>query len=52
MSESALKDQNKDTETSSVNIFDEFATDSSLIDEVEKLKEEEKKDTYYYLSIS
>lgn len=52
MSENALKDQNKEAETSSVNIFDEFATDSSLIDEVEKLKEEEKKDTYYYLSLS
>jgi hypothetical protein len=33
---------------SSSNIFDEFSTDSSLVDEVEKLKEEAKKDMFYY----
>jgi len=35
----------------SKNIFDDFSTDSSLLEEVNKLKEEQKKDTFYYLSI-
>lgn len=35
----------------SKNIFDDFSTDSTLLEEVNKLKEEQKKDTFYYLSI-
>jgi len=47
MSEKDVKE-----DINSTNIFDEFATDSSLVDEVEKLKEEAKKDVFYYLSLS
>lgn len=43
---------NVSTEEKTINIFDEFSTDSSLVDEVEKLKEEDDKDLFYYLSIS
>ncbi|MDD2908044.1 MAG: hypothetical protein PHH98_05385 [Candidatus Gracilibacteria bacterium] len=39
-------------EEKSTNIFDEFSTDSSLVDEVEKLKEETNKDTFYYISLT
>lgn len=40
------------TDENTTNIFDEFSTDSSLVDEVEKLKEKDNKDLYYYLSLS
>lgn len=50
-----MAEKNLNSETSSVetskNIFDEFSTDSSLINEVEKLKEEQTKDMFYYLSM-
>lgn len=39
------------TEESSKNIFDEFSTDSSLINEIEKIKEEQQKDLFYYFSL-
>ncbi|MDD3145224.1 MAG: hypothetical protein PHV23_03895 [Candidatus Gracilibacteria bacterium] len=42
---------NVSTDDKSTNIFDEFSTDSSLVDEVEKLKDEANKDLFYYLSI-
>jgi len=51
MSEKDIKNSWVDNIESS-NIFDEFSTDSSLIDEVEKLKEEAKKDLYYYLALA
>lgn len=42
-----------DTEINSTNIFDEFeSNNSNLIEEVERLKKESKKDIYYYLNIS
>ncbi|MDP3381367.1 MAG: hypothetical protein Q8S84_07935 [bacterium] len=39
---------NKGIDTS--NIFDDFSQDSSLIEEVDKLKKENNKDKFYYLS--
>ena len=42
---------NVSNDDKSTNIFDEFSTDSSLVDEVEKLKDEANKDLFYYLSI-
>lgn len=51
MSEKDIKEAST-PEISSMNIFDEFSTDSSLVDEVEKLKEDEKKDVFYYLWLS
>lgn len=50
MTEKKLNTSSSSVE-SSKNIFDEFSTDSSLINEVEKLKEEQKKDLFYYLSL-
>lgn len=35
----------------SSNIFDEFSTDSSLINEIEKIKEEQNRDMFYYISL-
>ena len=42
---------NVSNDDKSTNIFDEFSTDSSLVDEVEKLRDEANKDLFYYLSI-
>ncbi len=39
---------NKGIDTS--NIFDDFASDSNLVEEVDKLKKESNKDKFYYLS--
>lgn len=47
MSEKDIK--NWSIEKSS-NIFDDFSTDSSLLEEVKKIKEEEKKDIFYFIS--
>ncbi len=38
-----------DEKVESSNIFDDFNTDSDLLSEVQKLKEAQKKDIYYYL---
>lgn len=43
--------ENKNTWDGISNIFDDFSTDSSLIEDVKKSKERMKKDWYYYLSI-
>jgi len=48
MTEKNLNTGSNSVETSK-NIFDEFSTDSSLINEVEKLKEEQNKDFFYYI---
>jgi hypothetical protein len=42
-------DENQDL--NSTNIFDEFSTDDSIEAEVQKLKEEQNKDLYYFLNI-
>jgi hypothetical protein len=39
---------NKDIDTS--NIFDEFNQDSSLVDEIDKIKSDRNRDIFYYFS--
>ncbi|MDD3793274.1 MAG: hypothetical protein PHI37_00480 [Candidatus Gracilibacteria bacterium] len=50
MSEKDIKNSGVEHINSS-NIFDDFTNDTSLINEVERLKEKEKKDVYYYMSL-
>lgn len=55
MAENIKKPQQVESnnEINSTNIFDEFGSDNlSLMEEVEKLKEEAQKDIYYYLNIA
>jgi hypothetical protein len=50
MSKNNINDFSENDESlESSNIFDDFNTDSDLLSEVNKLKEEQKKDLYYYL---
>jgi hypothetical protein len=47
-----MADKNKQTdkEINSSNIFDEFADDSSLVEEVNKIKKENTRDLFFYIS--
>ena len=54
MSENDINMQDKDNDiaTESSNIFDDFSADYSLLEDIKKSKEEEKKDWFYYLSVA
>jgi hypothetical protein len=48
----AKKVDNINNEIDSSNIFDEFVDDSSLIEEVDKVKRDRNRDLFYYISRS
>ncbi len=50
MSDKDIENLVNDWEKAS-NIFDEFSTDSSLINEIEKIKEEQNRDMFYYINL-
>ncbi len=53
MSENLKNTQSSESETiNTSNIFDEFDSDSDLLSEVQKLKDESERDSYYYLSLA